>query len=236
MLKDSGALLVLTDRRGGALPFESDTATASINSSILAWSADPFDTPTDPEALAYVIYTSGSTGVPKGVMVDQGALANLTAALVGNYSLAVGAPMLQFSSLSFDVCVAEIIFAFAQGATMVIPAQSHMLAGAELLDLLERDKIAQVLLPTSVLAQLEPRPLPHLLRLVSGGERCPAILADRWGAGRSFLNAYGPTEASVGASVHSLRSRAGRRSARSGVRWPAGHSIFWTAQAVSRRP
>ncbi|HZR34010.1 MAG TPA: amino acid adenylation domain-containing protein [Nevskia sp.] len=153
-------------------------------------------------ALAYLIYTSGSTGQPKGVMIERSGLAFLTAALLELYPLPAGARVLSYAPLSFDASVADLAGCFSQGAEMVIPPQGQLLAGIELAEFLERERIAQVLLPTSVLAQLPPRPLPELQRLVSGGERCPATLVERWSAGREFINAYGPTEASVGACIH----------------------------------
>ena len=201
MLDDStAALLLATDAAVAAL---GETPVERLPLDQAAQFPDsPVPAGTDSSALAYLIYTSGSTGQPKGVMVERGGLAALTAAVGEAYPLPRGARVLPFAPLSFDASVADLVGCFMHGGEMVIPAQRHLLAGAELAEFLERESIAQVLLSTSVLAQLPPRPLPRLLRLVSGGERCPAALVERWAAGRDFVNAYGPTEASVGACVH----------------------------------
>src|SRR5262249_14923130 len=55
--------------------------------------------------------------------------------------------------------------------------------------------------PPSLLATLPDAALPALATLVVAGERCtPEVLA-RWSRGRRLLNAYGPTEATVCATI-----------------------------------
>src|SRR5581483_5300862 len=76
------------------------------------------------------------------------------------------------------------------------------LPGPELLALLRDRAITTVELPVSVLACLPFAELPALRAIVVGGEVCPAALVDRWAAGRRFFNAYGPTEATVCATLH----------------------------------
>src|SRR5579871_178771 len=201
MLRDSGARLLLTTPQART-SVEGQAERILLDDSILQYPAGLDTAFPDLGSLAYVIYTSGSTGTPKGVMVEHRGVAALTGAILDRSPLPRDARVLQYTSLSFDVCVGEIVAAFAQGATLVIPVQPHMLAGTELLDLLETERISQALLPMPVLAQLEPRSLPCLIRLISGGERCPAALVGRWSSGRCFINAYGPTEATVGASAH----------------------------------
>jgi amino acid adenylation domain-containing protein len=204
MMSDCKAPFLITSPRcNGIIPNAPETLV--VDGSIDAWPSGSIPATRDPGALAYVIYTSGSTGVPKGVMIEQRGVAALCAAILEIGRLPEGARILQYTSLSFDVCVGDILSAFVQGAAMVIPAQMHMLAGSELLDVLQKERITQTLMPMSVLEQLDARPLPHLRRLVSGGERCPAALVERWAAGRAFVNSYGPTETSVGATAHICR-------------------------------
>src|SRR5262249_48383545 len=58
-----------------------------------------------------------------------------------------------------------------------------------------------VILPPSILAALPFEPLPELRCLTVAGEACPVELVQRWGPGRCFVDAYGPTEATVCATV-----------------------------------
>jgi acyl-coenzyme A synthetase/AMP-(fatty) acid ligase/aryl carrier-like protein len=69
--------------------------------------------------------------------------------------------------------------------------------GEPLRDLLIRQRITTMLLPPAALAALPAASLPDLKTLIVGGEACSAEMLRPWLSGRSVLNAYGPTEASV---------------------------------------
>jgi len=159
--------------------------------------ADPPESRATPDNPAYVIFTSGSTGRPKGVMVPHRALAAL--ALDQRTALGLGPDdrILQFASSQFDASVWEIALSFASGATLVIAAEEQR-SGPALLALLRDQNVTHALLPPALLASLEPPEQALPLRiLVSGGETLPAEVAERWGQGRTLLNAYGPTEITV---------------------------------------
>lgn len=148
---------------------------------------------------AYVIYTSGSTGVPKGVLVSHRGLAALASAQAERLGVGPGARMLQFSSPSFDAWVWEIV-ALASGATLVVPPPGR-LAGAELADLLVRERVSHATLPPAVLATVPVVEPADLMTLVVAGEACGPELVERWAPGRRMVNAYGPTESTVCVSM-----------------------------------
>jgi amino acid adenylation domain-containing protein/thioester reductase-like protein len=157
--------------------------------------------PLDPDTLAYVIYTSGSTGVPKGVEVTHRGIANLARAQAEAFRVGPKSRVLQFAPLSFDAAVSELAMTFCAGATLVLARRQAMLPGEPLLRLLHEEAVSVLTLPPSVLAALPEAKLPALRTLVVAGETCPADLAARWAPGRHFVNAYGPTEATVCATL-----------------------------------
>ncbi|MGL5924489.1 amino acid adenylation domain-containing protein [Chroococcidiopsis sp.] len=154
--------------------------------------------------LAYVIYTSGSTGKPKGVLVEHRGLCNVVQAQIQAFNLQPKNRILQFSSLSFDASVFEMLLAFGVGASLYIPPKTAHLPGAELIQFLQDKAIDTTILPPAVLAILPAAELPTLQTIISGGEAVKHEIVQQWAVGRRFFNAYGPTEATIWATVAQL--------------------------------
>ena len=149
---------------------------------------------------AYVIYTSGSSGVPKGVVVRQAGLGALAAAHARHLGVNAQSRVLQLASLTFDVSVAEMLMALTQGASLVLaPAQA--LGGEELHRLLVKQRVTHALITPMVLATLRRTRDLMLECLVVGGEACSPALIDEWSTGLRMINAYGPTESTVCATL-----------------------------------
>ncbi|MFJ4946541.1 amino acid adenylation domain-containing protein, partial [Streptomyces albidoflavus] len=159
------------------------------------------DVPLD--AGAYMIYTSGSTGRPKGVLVTHRGIAAFTAALGERFSIGPDARVLQLASAGFDASVMELLMALSGAATLVIPDEGRALAGQDLHDTLATRRITHTLIPPTVLASIptDAPALPDLAVLATGGEALTPDLVRRWAPGRRLLNAYGPTEITVAASI-----------------------------------
>ncbi|HEX8145820.1 MAG TPA: amino acid adenylation domain-containing protein, partial [Pyrinomonadaceae bacterium] len=158
-----------------------------------------------PEHLAYVIYTSGSTGRPKGVMVGQKGLSNLISAQAAAFGVGETSRVLQFASFSFDASVSEMAVTLASGATLCLPGGDSLLSGESLREVLRDWSVTTVTLPPTVLLNTDAGGLPSLRTVVAAGERCPREVAAKWGAGSCFINAYGPTESTVCATMHECR-------------------------------
>ncbi|HEY0096629.1 MAG TPA: non-ribosomal peptide synthetase, partial [Archangium sp.] len=109
--------------------------------------------------------------------------------------------VLQFASPGFDASVCEVFSTLLAGACLVLAPREELLPDAPLRTLLEKQAVTAVTLTPSVLAQLSEEGLPRLETIISAGEALPPAVAARWAKGRTLLNAYGPTEVTICASI-----------------------------------
>ena len=152
--------------------------------------------------LAYLIYTSGSTGTPKGVLVQHQGLCNLSQAQVQTFNLKQNNRILQFASLSFDASIFEIVMALLTGAILYLAKKESLLPGRNLIQFLQENAITNITLPPSALAVLPTAELPALQTIIAAGEVCSSNIIKPWAlSGRQIFNAYGPTEATVWATI-----------------------------------
>jgi amino acid adenylation domain-containing protein len=176
----------------------------------------PLVTGIDPASPAYIIYTSGSTGVPKGVVVSHAAIAEHCQAIVPEYRLVPSDAVLQFAPCAVDTAIEQILPTLAVGARLVLRPGSLLTPGACLAFLAEM-KVTVADLPPVYLHELllsweraraDLGGLALRLVLVGGEALAPEVVA-AWGrsglATVRLINAYGPTEATVTALVHTVR-------------------------------
>jgi amino acid adenylation domain-containing protein len=176
--------------------------------------SDNPDNGLQPMNLAYVIYTSGSTGIPKGVMIEHHSLVNHNQAISREYQLTCNDRCLQFASVNFDVAAEEIFPTLLSGATLVLPLPEQLTSFAEFRQFIDTENLTVLNLPAPywhewVLDFSQTRtPLPKSLRLmVVGSEKVMLDSFTRWQqqvASNSikWLNAYGPTEATITATLY----------------------------------
>ena len=204
MLGDAGARVLVTQQ---ALLDRLSLANAGACAAVVRLDADapriaaqPARAPAlalDPHHPAYVIYTSGSTGMPKAVSVSHAGIPNLAAAQMDRFAIDQTARVLQFASLSFDAAVSEIATVLLSGAVLVVaPAQSN---ADDVVRVIRNQNITHATLPPALLAELS-EDVP-LATVVAAGEACPGDVIARWSRERRLINAYGPTEATVCASM-----------------------------------
>ncbi len=192
MIRDAGTKLLLTR--------------STLNESreeISRESAERLSDGTGPDNLAYVIYTSGSTGRPKGVQVPHRGLLNVAAVQLETFAATPDSRVAQFASWSFDASAFDLLMAWGAGAALCLVPEEARVPGPALVELLRRHRITHATLSPSVLAGLpSSAELPDLAALVVAGEACPQAVVDHWAiGGRRFWNAYGPTEATIWATV-----------------------------------
>lgn len=166
----------------------------------------------EPAGVAYVCFTSGSQGESKGVAVAHAPAVAHLEAFRSTVGIGPGVRVLQFAAHVFDVAFEQVFTAWGAGATLV--ARGDELWGArELFDFLEREQVEIANPPTAYWSQVvavaegSGLSVPRALRcMIVGGEALPAARAASFhrlasGAVR-LVNAYGPTEAVITATLH----------------------------------
>lgn len=158
-----------------------------------------------PQTLAYIVFTSGSTGTPKKVAVPVSALANLGIGQAARMGLQTGHRVLQMASPVFDAFYSEVLMCVASGATLCLPDEGRGVTHSDPAVVLKRLAITHVTMPPSLLAILPVEQMPALRVILVAGERANAAqLKAALRAGKIILNAYGPCEATVCATMGSL--------------------------------
>jgi amino acid adenylation domain-containing protein len=168
----------------------------------------------DPDGAAYIIFTSGSTGRPKGVSVSHRALAHHCQAMIERFGLDPQDRVLQFSALSVDPALEQILPALICGATIVM-RDSSLWTPYQLRQVMDRQRVTVADLPPAYLAEVlaawnqsgdAPKHAPRLL--ICGGDVLTPETVRLWRgsrlAGARLINAYGPTETTITATTHEV--------------------------------
>jgi amino acid adenylation domain-containing protein len=157
-----------------------------------------------PANLAYVLYTSGSTGRPKGVRVEHGSVVNFLHAMRAALDMGPSDTLVAVTTYAFDISVLELFLPLTCGARVVIASRDVAHDPADLAALLDREH-ATVMQATPVTWQLlvaDGWAGRDGLTAVCGGEALPAALAEQLGGRvRRLYNMYGPTEATIWATM-----------------------------------
>ncbi|MGC4060228.1 MAG: amino acid adenylation domain-containing protein [Aquabacterium sp.] len=213
MMEDSRIKLLLTQSHlADKLPQQNGIAMLALDQ--LDLSQQPThnpNTPVHPENLAYVIYTSGSTGRPKGVGIAHHALVEHAQVGIGFFGLTAQDRMLQFATLNFDGCIEQVYPTLCAGAAIVLRGSALWDSETFYRELIDK-RISVADLTTAywfLLAQdfahHGVRDYGALRQVHAGGEAMPPEGLRAWrdaGLGRvKLLNTYGPTEATVTATV-----------------------------------
>ena len=168
---------------------------------------DPRARGATPDHAAYLIYTSGSTGTPKGIVVTQRNICHYLRSANEIYGVTASDVVFQGASVAFDLSMEEIWIPYLVGATLFVATPQIIGETEELPDILEEAGVTVLDTVPTLLAVL-PRDVKSLRTIILGGEACPPAVAERWSRiGRTIYNSYGPTEATVVATVSEVWPR-----------------------------
>ncbi|WP_236575791.1 MULTISPECIES: non-ribosomal peptide synthetase [Paenibacillus] len=159
-----------------------------------------------PSDLLYVIYTSGTTGKPKGVMIEHRNIVNLLHFEYEATNVDYSGNVLQFTTISFDVCSQEIWSTLLAGGTLHLITNELRMSVGDLLDHIENMGIEILFMPVSFLkfilnekeyADRFPSSVKHV---ITAGEQL--IVPEKFRAylkkrGVYLHNHYGPSETHV---------------------------------------
>ncbi len=145
---------------------------------------------------AYVIYTSGTTGKPKGVVVEHRSLVNVLEDTVKQLNIDASSVFYQSTGFGFDASPWVIWSTLMAGGQLIVATNKDFVG-----ELNDWPDVTHLMMTPSMLSMVTPRALPALSTVVVGGEACDVELASRWLPYARFINAYGPTEATICCSM-----------------------------------
>ncbi len=161
-----------------------------------------------PQQLAYTIFTSGSTGQPKGVQIEHQSVANLVQGQLAFVEKPVGRFLFAYS-FAFDGSVLLLFWTLLSGGTLVMAPEDLEKDIHQLAHFIQQYRITHLLTFASLYGLLLERAsasqLTSLQHVSVAGEVCPPALVGRHHhqlPGVVLLNQYGPTEATVGATIY----------------------------------
>ncbi|OTA65813.1 polyketide synthase [Hypoxylon sp. EC38] len=213
MLEDTGPRLIVTDKSAPTTLEPWKDLCTSVDESLGSFDLNVdntnLETTVQARDLAYIIYTSGSTGRPKGVEISHGSVSNLLLSMQHEPGCGERDRLLAITTISFDMAALELFLPLISGATLVLAQKHEVRDGTALLGLMERHSIT-ILQATpatwQILLESGWQGKPRLAKILCGGEALTRTLADHLlDFGDLVWNMYGPTEATVYASIWRVR-------------------------------
>ncbi|KAE8164960.1 hypothetical protein BDV40DRAFT_99320 [Aspergillus tamarii] len=182
--------------------------------------AEDRDYQSHPDDVAYLLFTSGSTGKPKGVMVTRGNLSSFIEsfrefcikAAPGTLTLGGTGRYLAQASRAFDPHLLEMFFPWRQGMTTATAPRAMILN--DIKTTLSKWEITHASFVPSMVDQSDTQPedCPKLQHMTVGGEKISKKVLDTWADSHiALVNAYGPTEVTIGCTFAHVRKQTNMR-------------------------
>lgn len=214
ILKDSGAALLLTQKKFVSVPTEEKIEKIFIDDgSLYKGDNSNLRDKASPNSVAYVIYTSGSTGKPKGVMIEHHSLINRLEWMQKKYPINSDDTILQKTAFTFDVSVWEMFRWGMCGAKVCFLEPGAEKDPGKIVDAIEKNNITVIhFVPSMLTVFLEyikdtgkARKISCLRQVFASGEALTPTQVELFNSllsinGTKLANLYGPTEAAIDVS------------------------------------
>ncbi|OAL53680.1 nonribosomal peptide synthetase 6 [Pyrenochaeta sp. DS3sAY3a] len=148
----------------------------------------------------YIQFTSGSTGLPKGCICTHSQYTSGAIPRAYDVGYRPHSRVLDFASYAFDVCIDSMLCTLAHGGTLCTPSEERRMN--DLSGAMRDMKVTLAGMTPSVARTLDVDILDHLDSIALGGEGVSASDAASWGQRTKVVNAYGPSETTVGATIN----------------------------------
>ncbi|UNI16430.1 NRPS [Purpureocillium takamizusanense] len=148
-----------------------------------------------PQNTVYVLFTSGSTGIPKGFVMEHGAVAISQRAIAKRLKMTPHVKMLQFAAFVFDLCIGEIIAPLITGATIYVPSEHDRMN--RLPEYIRDMGINWAFLTPAFVRTIRPEQVPSLELVLLAGEAVGRDILDTWFGKVRLVNGWGPAETCV---------------------------------------
>lgn len=130
-----------------------------------------------PHNIAFIVATSGSTGTPKCAVLEHQHLYSFLDGLT-QMGMTNKSRVGHFSSYAFDASIMDTILALTRGACVcVIPEEDRF---GNLGAAMNRLGVTWAYLTATVLRMVDPQDIPLVETIVTGAERVPDDLIQRW--------------------------------------------------------
>ncbi|KAJ5220193.1 non-ribosomal peptide synthetase [Penicillium chermesinum] len=150
----------------------------------------------------YLIFTSGSTGQPKGVVITHRSYGVSAAGHIPALGLDSATRQLFFASPAFDLTIYETVSSLMAGSTICIPSEEDR--NGSVAPIIRKMDVNMISLTSSYARHLVPEDVPSLKTLALVGEPLARDVQRVWADKICLVNAYGPTECSVVATLKRL--------------------------------
>ncbi|MGJ8628722.1 MAG: amino acid adenylation domain-containing protein [Sulfitobacter sp.] len=164
----------------------------------------PIQIPGSESDLGFVLFTSGTTGEPKGVLLGLDGLIKATMDFSRRTALSGASVIAQYAGLSFDAAILEFLLAYLNHARLEIIPEDARKAPEVLGDVMADRSVTHIILPAAVVPYVPIRTDYVLQAVICVGDVLDDKVFSAWAQHYPTFNGYGPTEASICASLEKV--------------------------------